>query len=132
MRVVIVDDDPEKIEQTRRSVLERWPGARVCGAADILHANGLPGSWDLLIVDVSSHTPVPLWHFAFGPICSFLSRHPGCAVIIDSACAGLRDIVQDILDRVPGANVRAVDWARLGLEDLLDRMMEAHPCGGQR
>lgn len=121
MHVMILNDDSEARSQIAKAVTERFPCAVVLESDNMLDACKHTGRVDLLIVDVSAVAPIMLNHTAYSPICTWIEQHPGCEVIIDSACPGLKYIVQDVLERIPEALIEATDWSTLNLESILDR-----------
>jgi len=129
-RFMILDDDSDSVRQIKRVVLERIPNARIVCCDNLLDAVNHPSKVDVLIVDVSSLVPVMLWHAAWSPICSWIERHPGADIIINSACSGLDAIVEDVKERSLDARVTATDWAGADLETLLDQYV-ASPPGGE-
>ena len=119
LRIVILDDDADNRRLIRESIDEILPGSDVVKTDNILDASNVAGGIDVLIVDISA--VANLWQIdhAYHSICSFIAKHPGATVIINTAIAHPDDVKDDILEQMPEAHVLVCDWATGDLEKHL-------------
>lgn len=96
-KLVIVDDD----EETRGQLLElakldlpNWTVKAFENIAEACEQNSI----DILLIDISAVAYGNMWEHAYGPIASFMERHPGTSVVVTSGVS--RNAADEVIEKV--------------------------------
>ena len=124
--VLILDDDEASTECLEIVVRDLVPNAQITSYEYMVDAIEHPGTVDIIIIDISSLGDIRMAHAAYAPICSFVDRHPGATVVINSAVSlnTMLDVRDDVLEHCPDALVRVASMWNDEAPDLEHHLRE--------
>lgn len=126
MRLVFVDDDALSRKQLLELAREDWPDWEISAFESLQAASD--SAVDVLVIDMSALTGVfaPDTMRALGPLTAFIDRHPGAAIVINTAIAQgyVEDLIEDIVETT-GVRPYYGGWACGWDEDLRPIVMQA-------
>lgn len=98
--IAIIEDNRDMFE-TYRFGLEDHFDHRIEHFESLSHLDQSGKHPDIVITDVSAICPISQTHHAYGPICSYIEKHPGIPIIVCSALGGTYTIpiINDVISQ---------------------------------